>query len=91
MNETSENVKKKNLDQICPSPQIWAQKLFFRGFYLYYMLDIVASYHCIQFQGKLTIQTQENVQKPHFGPDLGLLAEIRAAKLFFQKSGFVSH
>ena len=24
------------------------------------MLDIVANYHCMQFQGKLMIQTQEN-------------------------------
>ena len=24
------------------------------------MLHIVASYHCVQFQGKLMIQTQEN-------------------------------
>ena len=35
------------------------------------MLDIVASYHRMQFQGKLMIETQENVEKPHFGPDLG--------------------
>ena len=34
------------------------------------MLDIVASYHRIQFQGKLMIQTQENGEKPNFGPDL---------------------
>ena len=32
----------------------------FRGLYLYYMLDIVASYHRIQFQQKIMIQTQEN-------------------------------
>ena len=36
------------------------------------MLDIIASYHCIQYQGKL-IQTQEYGEKSHFGPDLGLL------------------
>ena len=36
------------------------------------MLDIVASYHRMQFQGK-RIQTQENSKKLHFGPDLGLL------------------
>ena len=34
------------------------------------MLGIVASYHCMQFQGKHVIQTQENGKKPHFGPDL---------------------
>ena len=35
--------------------QIWAPKVFFRGFYFYYMLQIVASYHRMQFQGKLMI------------------------------------
>ena len=38
------------------------------------MLDIVASYHCMQFQGKLMIQTQETGKKPHFDPDLDPLA-----------------
>ena len=33
------------------------------------MLDIVASYHCMQFHGKRMIHTQENGEKPHFGPD----------------------
>ena len=33
----------------------------------------MASYHRIQFQGRLLIQTQENDKKPHFGPDLGPL------------------
>ena len=37
------------------------------------MLDIVASYHCMQFQRKLIIQLEENGKKPHFGPDLGPL------------------
>ena len=37
------------------------------------MLDIIASYHHIQVQGKLMIQTQENGEKLHFGPDLGPL------------------
>ena len=37
------------------------------------MLDIVASYHRTQFQGKLKIQTQENSEKPYFGPDLAPL------------------
>ena len=38
------------------------------------MLHIVTSYHCIQFQEKGIIQTQENGKKPHFrpiGPKLG--------------------
>ena len=36
---------------------------FFNGFYLYCKLDILASYHCMQFQGKLTNQPWENSQK----------------------------
>ena len=39
------------------------------------MLDIVASYHCIQFQGEIMIHTKENGQKPHFRPDLDLLGQ----------------
>ena len=38
------------------------------------MLNIVASYCHIQFQGKITTQTQENDKKTHFGPDLGSLS-----------------
>ena len=30
------------------------------------MLDVLASYHRIQFQEKRMIQTQENGKKPHF-------------------------
>ena len=61
------------------------------------MLDVVASYHCIQIQIKRMIQTQENGKKIFI---LGLIlahwAQIRAAKFFFfffffQKSGFVNH
>ena len=35
------------------------------------MLDIIASYHCIQFQGNLMNQPWENDQKPSFGPNFG--------------------
>ena len=70
---------------------ILVPKKLFRGFYLYLMLDIVASYHCIQFLGKLMNQTWENGKKPSFEPILVHLAQIRAAKFFFQKSGLVNH
>ena len=30
--------------------------MFFRGFYFYWKLDIVASYHCMQFQRKMINQ-----------------------------------
>ena len=33
-------------------------KIVFRGFNLYYMLNIVTNYHCIQHQQKRMIQTQ---------------------------------
>ena len=53
------------------------------------MLHIVASYHRMQFQGKLMIQTQENGEKPYFGPNLGPWAQIPAVKYFFsQKSRY---
>ena len=48
------------------------------------MLDIVASYHCMQFQGKHMIQTQGNDQKTHFGPDLGPLGPNSGHQFFFQ-------
>ena len=35
------------------------------------MLDINASYHCPQFQGKLMNQIWENDLKPNLGPDFG--------------------
>ena len=46
-------------------------KNYFCGFYHNLKLDIVASYHSKQFQGKLIIKTQENSEKPNSGPDLG--------------------
>ena len=59
-------------------------KRFFRGFYLYLMLEIFASYHCMIFQGKLMTQT-------HFVPDLGLLGPNSCwKKNFFFKNLFWS-
>ena len=55
------------------------------------MLDIVAIYTCMQFQEKLIIRTQENGEKPHFGPDLGLLGPDFGCQIFFQKSAFLNH
>ena len=47
-------------------------KNFFCRFYHCWMLDIVASYHWMQFQGKLMNQTWENGKKPTiFGFDFG--------------------
>ena len=49
------------------------------------MLDIVAGYHCIQFHGKRTTQTQENGKETHFRPDLGTLDPNSGRQIFFQK------
>ena len=35
------------------------------------MLNIIVSYNCIQYQGKLMNQTWENGRKPSFAPDFG--------------------
>ena len=52
------------------------------------MLDVVASYHCMQFQGKRMIQTRGNGKKHHFGLDLGPFAQNSGDQFFFfQKSG----
>ena len=44
------------------------------------MLDIVASYHSMQFQGKNIIQTKENGEKLHSTSN-----QIQAVKFCFQK------
>ena len=63
MTQTWENGKKRSFKPKFGPP------IFFHGLYLYCMLDIVASYHCMQFQGKLTNQTWENGKKPSFATD----------------------
>ena len=55
------------------------------------MLDIVANYHCMQFQGKHMIQTHAHGEIFHFGPNLDPLDPNSSRQLFFQKSGLVSH
>ena len=59
---------------------------FFRGFYLYQMLDIVAAYHYMQFQGNLLIQIQENNKKLYFVPALCPLDPNSGRKIFFFKN-----
>ena len=82
INQTWENGKKPSFGpDLAPWAKIWIQKLF-RGFYLYYILDIVASYLCMQFQEKLMNRTWENSQKPSFGPNFGPLTQIRAVNFF---------
>ena len=57
---------------------------FFCGFYLYYMLYIVVSYHCMQFQGKLMNKTWENGKKPSFKPNFGPFGPYSGRQFFFQ-------
>ena len=46
------------------------------------MLEIVASYHRMQFQEKLMIKAQENCEQPHFGPHLGPLGPNSGHQIF---------
>ena len=78
MNQTWENSKKPNFGPyfclnlmcvcvcvcVCVCMCVWI-------LYLYQILDIVASYHCMQFQGKLMNQTKENWKKSNFGSNFG--------------------
>ena len=47
------------------------------------MLEIVASYHCIQFQEKLTSQNWKNGKKPSFGTDFGHFGPNLGTKFFY--------
>ena len=47
------------------------------------MLQIVASYRCMQLQGKLMSQTWENDKKPSFGTNFGLFGPNLGHKNFF--------
>ena len=50
------------------------------------MLDIVATYHCMQFQGKLTKHTWENSKKPSFESYVGpFVPNLGRQKFFFPK------
>ena len=47
------------------------------------MLYIVASYHCMQLQGKPMNQTWNNNKKPSFGPNFGPFDLYLGPKKFF--------
>ena len=63
---------------------ILGPQIFFCEFYLYYTLDIVASYHCMEFQGKLMNQSLENGEKSNFGPDFGSFGPNLGPQNFFR-------
>ena len=59
---------------LVPLAKIRDHKKFIRRFYIHSMLDIIASYQCMQFQGKLMNQTLESDKKKlvlaRFAPNL---------------------
>ena len=68
-NQTWEHGKKPNFQpDYGVLTQIWSPKSFLWVLPKHYMLHIVASYHCMHFQGKLINQSWENGKKPIFGP-----------------------
>ena len=50
-------------------PQFGPKKSFLR-FQDYYMLDIVASYNLVQYQGELMMQPWKNGKNPNYKPNL---------------------
>ena len=71
-NQTWENSKNLVLGQLLVHfAKIRDQKKFIRRFYICQMLDIIACYQCMQFQGKLMKQTWENSKKPSFATEFG--------------------
>ena len=84
MNQTWQNGKKPSFKTKFGllGPNL-GSKLFFHEFYLYYVLDIVARYHSMQFQGKLMNQKNwENGKKPSFETNFYTLAKIWAPNFF---------
>ena len=79
MNQPSENGKKPSVRHDF-GPNLVPINLF-HGFYLYWVLENVASYHCMLFHGKLMNQNWENGE--NLVSDL-----ILAQKIFFL--GFTS-
>ena len=83
-NQTWENGKKSSFGtNFGPFGPNLGPKIFFHVISLYYKLDIVPSYHCMQFQGKSMNQTWENRKKPSFGIDFGPFGQNLGPKIFF--------
>ena len=96
MNQTWENGKKANFrfDFGPFSPNLGSHFFSFFGWggeggYLYQMLDIAASYHCMQYQRKRIIQTQDIGEKTHFEHNFGTLRPKSGRDKVFQH--FLSH
>ena len=83
MNQTWENGKIPSFGtDFGPFRLHLGPKTFFHGFYLYYILGIVANYYCLQCLGKSMNQIWENAKKPSLGPILAPLVHIWAFKSF---------
>ena len=69
MNQTWENGKKLNFEPDFGlfGPDLGTQ-IFFRKFYLYQMLGIVANYPCKQFHVKIMTQVNDEKPEPNLGP-----------------------
>ena len=50
------------------------------------MLEIVASYHCMEIQRKIVNQTWENGKTPFVGSDFGLFVPNSGCQFFFKKN-----
>ena len=85
MSQAEDNVKKLTFSPILAHlAQIQAPN-FFRKLYLYQKLDIVPSYHPMQFKEKLISQNEENVKKLIPGPILTHLTQMQTQHFFFRK------
>ena len=59
----------------------------FRHIYLYYYVETIPSYHRMQFQRKLMIQTQENGKKPSKTAKICGFCGLPNRNIFFLKIG----
>ena len=83
INQTWKNDKKPSFEpDFGPFGPNLGTPNFFYAFYIYQILDSNASYHCMQFEGKLMNQTWENGQKPSFGADFGLFGPNLVPQFF---------
>ena len=73
------------------SDPLWVLRNFFHEFFLNLQLEIVPSFHPMQFKGKLKNQIEKIVKNLVSGPILAYLAQIQVVNSFSQKSSFVSH
>ena len=68
-----------------PKKLIWARLTQIWAPNVRQMLSTVANYNYMEFQEKHMVQIQENGEKPHFGPDLGLLNPNSSRQNIFSK------